>query len=510
LAAFSPNITESVSGNDLIIQIKDTLDNTGYNNENINKIIALLCLTDKMQIGTRYDIYREIDSILSSLFSFPKKNLLHVDCLIPLKQASIGNQICNAVLDGLSVLSRLISYRENGLVTTFKTTFYNRYEEQEIPLVIALDPQVGIGFGDWQENIGDVNPLIDDLAISSVINQNATIVLDSFSQLLISKYDKCLKDASNSINITNDDLKLFTNTSMDYLPNQLSTIVKVIDINEDNTTATIFMNGFNGSSSANLLSRFCYLHKKVNDFIKEITDAEAALFQDKIIAEISHLPEDRMGNIQMHPHNRKYEICYLSNPCNNDSEVISIPINDIMISVPLGQKIILRSKKYNKEIIPRLTTAHNYTNGLPIYYFLCSIQHQNMQGLSFDWGPFFTAKPFLPRVTFNNIILFAAQWKVSSLDLPKQDNIAFDDYYSRLLEWKNSKKIPDLVEIVEYDNTLLIDFKQKTMVKIFLDYITKKKSCIIEEFLFANSKHPLVTRIGNCFTNELVLCLQKN
>jgi hypothetical protein len=500
----------SVSGNDLIIQIKDKLDNAGYNNESIDKILSLLCLSDKMQIGTRYNIYREIDSTLSNLFPSPKKNLLHIDCLIPLKKASIGNQICNTVLDGLSVLSRLISARENELVVSFRKTFYSRYEEQEIPLVIALDPQVGVGFGDWKENQGDVNPLVDDLAISNVINQNSTIVLDSFSQLLISKYEKCIKNNSNSINITNDDLKLFTDTSLGYLPNQLYTIIKVIDINEDNTTATIFLNGFTGPSSANLFSRFCYLNKKVHDFTKEITDAENSFFQDKIVAEISHLPEDRMGNIQMHPHNRKYEISYLSNPCNSDSEIICIPIDDIMISVPHGQKIILRSKKYNKEVVPRLTTAHNYTNGLPVYYFLCSIQHQNMQSLSFDWGPFFNTKPLLPRVTYNNIILFSAQWKLSSLDLPKQDNIPFDDYYTHFLEWKNSKGMPDLVEIVEYDNTLLIDFTKKTMVKLFLDYITKKKSCILKEFLFANNKRPFVTRNNNYFTNEFVLCLQKS
>ena len=78
-----------------------------------------------------------------------------------------------------------------------------------------------------------------------------------------------------------------------------------------------------------------------------------------------------------------------------------------------------------------------------------------------------------------------------------------------LIEWKNSKGIPDLVEIIEYDNTLLIDFSKKTMMKIFINYVEKKKVCTIGEYLFVDKERSFARRGNSHFANELVLCLHK-
>ena len=506
ISEFEPSVT----GNDLIIQLRDKLNRLDLKYYHIDKIILLLQQFDNMSIGTRSKIYSEMNSLLADLFPNPKKNCLHVDSLIPSINSTVSNQICDAVLKGLSVLSCLTTVNENSHITTFKDLFYKRYENQEIPLVIALDTQVGVGFGNWQELWGDVNPLIDDLVLQTVFTPNSTLQLDFLSQYLISKYEDCIKNNKTTISISNDELKVFNNKNiLDRLPAHLYTMVKVVDLIGDNSIPTIMLNGFSGPSSFNLLTRFGYLDKRINDFIKEVAEDEKKFYKDKIIAEIAHLPEDRIGNIQMHPHYREFEISYLSNPYLSDTEIKSIPVNDIMISVPNGQKIVLRSKKYNKEILPRLSTAHNFSNGLPIYYFLCCIQHQNMQGLHFDWGEYFSRKPFLPRIIFENLILSPAKWNINHIDLPKRDNVSFDDYYLQLIEWKNAKGLPEFVEIVEYDNTLIIDFSKKIMVKLFLNHIEKKKACTIAEYLFAHTKHPFVKRGDSRFTHELILCLHK-
>ena len=63
--------------------------------------------------------------------------------------------------------------------------------------------------------------------------------------------------------------------------------------------------------------------------------------------------------------------------------------------------------------------------------------------------------------------------------------------------------------IVVTDGARVTDFSKKNMVKIFINHLEKKKFCILEEFLFIDTKHPFVKRGDNRFTHELILCLHK-
>lgn len=82
-----------------------------------------------------------------------------------------------------------------------------------------------------------------------------------------------------------------------------------------------------------------------------------------------------MGNILFRPHIRDYEITYLIGSTLDDEHVI--PASDLMVSVK-GRKVVLRSRRLQKEIIPRLTSAYNYKgNTTPLYRFLCDLQSQN-------------------------------------------------------------------------------------------------------------------------------------
>jgi hypothetical protein len=62
-----------------------------------------------------------------------------------------------------------------------------------------------------------------------------------------------------------------------------------------------------------------------------------------------------------------------------------------------------------------MSNAHNYTNNtLPVYQFLCDVQYQNKRAiLQQNWGSLESEFRFLPRLTYENIILSRASWQLS-------------------------------------------------------------------------------------------------
>jgi SAM-dependent methyltransferase len=124
---------------------------------------------------------------------------------------------------------------------------------------------------------------------------------------------------------------------------------------------------------------------------------------DAVFAEVAHLPEGRIGNVLCRPVLRDYEIAYLGGSGAPPDR--QLPAADLRVSVR-DDRIVLRSVRLDREVIPRMTTAHNYTwRSLPVYRFLCLLQHQGVAaGLQWDWGPLAEA-PFLPRVRCGRVVL---------------------------------------------------------------------------------------------------------
>ena len=181
-----------------------------------------------------------------------------------------------------------------------------------------------------------------------------------------------------------------------------------------------------------------------------------------------------------------------------------------MVSVINGGKIVLRSKRLNKELIPRLTTAHNFSfNALPVYQFLCNMQTQNLSGgLGFNWGSLLDKKEYLPRVKYKNVILSSATWNISSKDVKHIPKISHVDFLTEVDKFRTTKKLPEKVLLVQGDNKLLIDFNHPLSVQLLFDE-TKNKGFRLEEYLFRNN-NALVTRGENNFTNQVILCFYKS
>src|SRR5262249_28748490 len=177
----------------------------------------------------------------------------------------------------------------------------------------------------------------------------------------------------------------------------------------------VLLKGAAGPSGAPLLGRFCHADPALHQAVLEHLQAEEARKPDAVFAEVVHLPQGRVGNILSRPVFRRHEIPFLGR--SGALPEHQIPVTDLLVSV-VGQRIVLRSRRLGREVVPRLTSAHNFVRGsLGVYRFLCVLQSQGLaSGLGWSWVALDSA-PFLPRVRTGRLILARARWRMGEAEI---------------------------------------------------------------------------------------------
>ncbi|QQV02412.1 MULTISPECIES: lantibiotic dehydratase family protein [Chryseobacterium] len=435
-------------------------------------------------IGNPVLKYQEIEGLIQLLDTeYEQKYLFQTDLYFQNK-FYLSPYIKKEIKQGIVFLNKINTVKKNTPIEQFKKAFAERYESEEIPLSLVLDTEIGIGYRQNTQARG-VHPYLDELKIPKSPNKEEfEFSLTPFQEVLNQKLQKASLENQLIIEFSDEDVKDFEEKWED-LPKTFSVMAQLIS---ENKTEKLILGGIGGSSAANLLGRFCSEKSKVQDLTKKITEKEERSQTDDnaILAEIIHLPDSRIGNIIRRPALRNYEIPYLAQSVAPAEMQISI--KDLYLSVQ-SDRLILRSKKLNKEVIPFLTNAHNYQNSssLPVYHFLCDLSSQNKRrNLHFNWGALSRIYRFLPRVEYKNIILSKAKWSITEQEI--QSLQIFDNKEDKLVpemqKWRIRRNIPQLIEWVESDNILPVNLENSDMIKIFLEIILKHKSITVEEYLY--------------------------
>ncbi len=413
----------------------------------------------------------------------------------------LSNDIAKSVKQAMTLLNRMTPVPRETNLTKFKNAFRERYEEREMPLAKVMDVETGIGYLQTGGS-GDVNPLVDDLLLPQTNSNSESKTLNWHPALGVLEKKLITSDENGNTPIILED-KDFEEMSAhwDDLPDTLSAMVSVI---EENGEQKILLPGVGGSSAANLLGRFCHGDPSLALQAQKITAKEEQLNPDKILAEIVHLPESRVGNILTRPSFRTHEIPYLAKSAKSLEK--QLPISDLYISIR-NDRILLRSKKNNMEVLPRLTNAHNFSaNALPIYHFLCDLQNQGLRGgLYFRYGYLGENRSFLPRVTYRNLIFHRATWNIDKEQLTTLSNVIDDEkaLLQKIKIWQSQLKLPQYVVLTEGDNELLINFSNATSVQMLLDSVKNKSQFTLSEFLF--SKEGTVSSAQGHYSNQMII-----
>jgi len=491
-------LSKSITGNDYFERMVCMIESINDNNRILPILKEIQFALKKIDHGNSgINAYQYIQSLVERIeVPYKEQYLFQVDMIRTTNDANLGNGTIEDLKSALIFLNRIKVLKKNELLDKFRQDFLSRYEEREIPLMEALDTESGLGYPSKSAD-GDLTPLIENFRLPQQTDENNSYNTNKFQSILYKKAFECLSKGQQEIVFFDDDVKDFT-INWNDLPPTIYTIFEIIRSNSDNNL--IHLHFFSGSG-ANVLARFAHADEKMDSFVKKIAEKEQTLTSDYILAEVVHLPEARLSNVLFRPHIRDFEIVYLSSsdmPCEK-----KLHVSDLLLSVR-NNRIILRSKKTGKEIIPWLTTAHVYHFGLPVYRFLCDMQKQGRRyGSNFDWGSY--SQNYRPRVRYKNIILSPASWIITRDELKHLFIIQEDDnLLSEIEVWRNQHQIPRYVLMIESDQKLWVDWENALSIRSMFSIIKNHPVVTFTEFLFEPEHAVVRDSDGNAYTNECI------
>ncbi|HLW55268.1 MAG TPA: lantibiotic dehydratase [Candidatus Angelobacter sp.] len=466
---------------------------------------------DQQGVGADLRAYDAIAGTLSDLGAeFKPGRLVHMDVIKPAAALTLGEGLVDEILRGATALHSLRADSTQEAFDAFREQFVERYQDREVALLEALDDEAGIGFEN--EDNPTSEPLIDGIDFrprhaEAVIaddgegapenresQKEAGPVLSRRLEAMRANRQKALELDAELM----DELKAADPLPLPDAFSAIGVCFRAPDGKEG-----FHLQSVSGPSGANLLARFCHADERLTQCVQEHAQAEEALAPaGAVFAEIAHLPEGRVGNVVRRPLLRHYEIPFLAGAGAPPGRQLAL--SDLTVSVREG-RIVLRSRRLRCEVLPRLSSAHNFASprSLKLYKFLCLLQHQGTcPELSWHWGSL-GEEAFLPRVTMGHIIFSLARWRISRETAPR----LFAPHATpdvRLQAWRNAQGLPRFAYIAQADNHLLIDFESSLAVDVFLEHIRKQPETLLVE-MFPQPADLVVQGPEGSFVHEVVL-----
>lgn len=517
-----PEIHPNTIGDEYQYQILNVLENV-LKREGIDSKIEEVynylknIIHDLDSISKKRYTIDEINDITQRLknlpLSFEVENYIQIDSLIQYQENRISNKEIQDIKKGIRDYFKISQKsQDNRRLAEFINKFEERYEDTPVKLLEVLDPEFGIGYGDYSNEFLVITPIVDNVPITDKTKDKSTFVWDNkLHSFLFKKIFDVHKNNLDEVVLFEDEINSFDFDIKD-IP---ATFVAFFNMYKTSEGYLYNFKNWSSDTAASILGRFSTLDNSFHELLSEIDDFEKSkLNENQILAEINHLSALRTGNITTRTNFRKYEIPYITVENNNGLKKINP--NDIYVRVFDG-KVRLFDVKSAHEIIPILSNAHNYNNNpLPLYRFLSDVQNHsqiNNLYLNIDLGIISTLFTYIPRIRYKNFIFRAATWTISTNDFKNVFEVdKKNERNISLLDLLEKHKIPKKFYIADGDNKLLLDFDSLYDISeiILKDELRNKSNLIIEEYIPNSFSDELEILPNEFYCNEMIVPFKNN
>lgn len=435
--------------------------------------------------------------------------LLQVDLFKPAPDSVLGTPIIEELIGGVLLLRRF--YAPADPLQSFRALFQARYEEnpEAVPLQDLLDQELGL-FGQGSAGNSE-GQLLSELGLRATPEptRRAWTQQDEHRLRLLSS---ALSTGATQIELTESDLGKLAVANPAPLGDSLMVhavlAAETADSVHQGDYALVIL-GTDGPPGARLLSRFCYGDAQLESSVRRLLAAEEALQPDALFAEIVHLPTtERFGNFMQRPVLRRYEIPYLGR--SGAPSECQIPASDLLVSVQ-GRRVVLRSRTHGKEVVPRLTNAHNHStdDNDRLYRFLCDVASQDTaSGGRWHWGDLRSA-PFLPRVVWGRLVMSLATWNLGKEEFAPLCRLQDAPLYGAVQALRARRGLPRFVLFagsLATDNWLPLDLDNLLSIEAWVQLLGSLDQAILTEQFPAPNQMSATGPEGR-FVHELVVPL---
>jgi lantibiotic biosynthesis protein len=445
------------------------------------RVGAELAAIDGDGVGVDPERYRVVGRSLDELPVSPGHSVpVQVDLIKPAARATLGRPVVREFARAAELLQRLSRQPQQTELSRFREAFESRYGEQLVPLVEALDDEVGVGFAQ---------------------PAGTQLLWTAREELLLRKVTEAAGAGAAEIELGAGELDRLSEGERGVLPDAFAVLGRLAARSEEALNRgefRVFLQAIDGPSAAPLLARFCHAERELLARLRRHVRADEESAPDAIHAEIVHLPESgHFGNVVLRPLFREYEIPYLGR--SGAPSERQLPVTDLLVSVS-GGEIVLHSARLQRSIVPRLSCAHDYfSSTVPVYRFLCLLQ---LQGASYasrwNWGPLDGAH-FLPRVRVGRAVLALACWNLDHDEISRLCAASFGD----LRRWRENRSLPRFVLLAGGED-LAVDFDNLLSVESFIQLLRGRQSARLVE-LFPAIDELCVRGPEGGFAHEVVL-----
>lgn len=486
------NQLESMGGLEPWVNVLKTAQNSLNQSVDLSTLIAVQSALEGLRIN-------------SVKTGQPSGPLIQTDLYFKPETLSLSETLVNQIAQQYQTVLPVIRSTDIPPLTNFIDNFRNRFGDHTIPLLIALDPEVGVGYNTdgWAKY-----PLLSALDKPDELPfQGGPNPMDDLRQTL---YKRFVLSKLSQVEITSRDIEqLIPKSNQKALPpcwfvhGELYEKLRLINddaeqsMKESSETSDwrFLINPSVGTSPAAVFGRFCQGLPELKSVVVAMCAWEQSQYPDEILAEFVHLPAQphRSGNIIDRPVLRPVELPYLN--ASGVSAEQTVLLSDLHVRIAAENEVILLHKRTGQRVRPRHSSAHNALRGDEVYQFLAHLQQAESITHYWGWGSF-EPMPFLPRIVFKNLIISPSRWTLERESLT-------GSLQQSITDLRQLYQLPRYVQLIEGDSKLLLDLEFEPTQQILLDEM-KKRKVVLYEWL-SDQFQPWAKQGTNDYESEIII-----